>query len=282
MDKVSAAGAYTSEHADVLEGSIGPTLRTGIGSRHVPYGPLPRQKLDVYVPKGGAVKATILYLYGGGWVSGARWYYRLFGRMMAARGYAVVVPDYHLYPHATFPAFVEDGARAFKWMHDHAAQLGGNSARLFIMGHSAGAHISALLALDPKYLGAHGLATSAIKGVVGLAGPYTIDPLKWRGIKDIFASSREAPNDARPIKLVRPGAPPMILLHGARDRVVGNHASVYLANALTAAGSKAEAKIYPSIGHFEIFAAYLWGWRWRASVLKDTEAFIDERLQLKG
>jgi acetyl esterase/lipase len=276
MDNVS-----TYSTTDDASAGSATAFRTGVGSRHVPYGPKPRQKLDVYMPKSGDVKATILYLYGGGWVSGARWYYRLFGRMMASRGYAVVVPDYHLYPQAIFPAFVEDGARAFKWMSDNAAQIGGNSSRLFIMGHSAGAHISALLALDPQYLGAHGLATSAIKGVIGIAGPYSIDPLKWKGIKDIFASSRDAPHRARPVKLARPDAPPMLLLHGARDRVVGSHASTYLAEALTAAGSKATAKIYPSIGHFEIFAAYLWGWRWRASVLKDTEAFIAERLQLK-
>jgi acetyl esterase/lipase len=253
-------------------------FHSNVGSRHVPYGPLPRQKLDIYVPKNGEVKATILYLYGGGWVSGARWYYRLFGRAMAARGYAVVVPDYHLYPKATFPAFVEDAALAFKWMHDHAAELGGNSAQLFVMGHSAGAHISTLLGLDAAYLRAHGLQPSAIKGIVGLAGPYTLDPLKWTGLKDIFATSRDAPHAARPIKLVRAGAPPMLLLHGARDRVVGPHASINLAGALTAAGATAEAKVYPNIGHFEVFAAYLWGWRWRASVMKDTEAFIDARL----
>jgi acetyl esterase/lipase len=188
------------------------------------------------------------------------------------------VPDYHLYPKATFPAFVEDAALAFKWMHDHAAELGGNSSRLFVMGHSAGAHISTLLALDTGYLRGHGLQTSAIKGVVGLAGPYTLDPLKWKGIKDIFATSRDAPHAARPIKLVRADAPPMLLLHGERDRIVGPNASRNLAAALTAVGATAEAKIYPKIGHFEIFAAFLWGWRWRASVLEDTEAFIEARL----
>lgn len=280
MDPMDQANAYRSD-AEV-RGPSGLALRSGIGTRHVPYGPLPRQKLDIYAPKNGAVKATILYLYGGGWVSGARWYYRLFGRMMAARGYAVVVPDYHLFPHASFPAFVEDGALAFKWMHDHAAQLGGSSARLFVMGHSAGAHISALLALDTKWLGAQGLNTSAIKGVIGLAGPYTLNPLKWSGLKDIFAPAHAEPNGARPIKLVRAGAPPMLLLHGARDRVVGAHASTYLASALSGAGSAAEAKIYPRIGHFELFAAYLWGWRWRASVLADTEAFIDAQLGVRS
>ena len=249
--------------------------RNSFGRSHgIAYGPLPRQKLDVYLPKTGEVRATILYLYGGGWVSGARWYYRLFGRMMAGRGYAVVVPDYHLYPDAVFPAFVEDAALAFKWVHDNVARWGGSASGVFVMGHSAGAHISALLALDAKYLGAHGLDPSAIKGVIGLAGPYTLNPLKWRGVKDVFAASADAPHSARPIKLARSGAPPMLLLHGVRDRVVKSDASVNFASALTAAGSRAEAKIYPSIGHFEIFTSYLWGWRWRASVLEDTEAFI--------
>jgi acetyl esterase/lipase len=146
------------------------------------------------------------------------------------------------------------------------------------MGHSAGAHIAALLALDPRYLGAHGLEPSTITGVIGLAGPYTLDPLKWKGVKDIFAPSQAMPHAARPIKLVRAGAPPMLLLHGERDRIVGAQASVNLASALKAAGSEAEAKIYPRIGHFEIFAAFLWGWRWRASVLADTEGFMEARL----
>lgn len=270
------AGIYQPDSARVPDGPAG-LARTGVGTRHLPYGPLPRQKIDLYRPKGTATKAVILYLYGGGWVSGARWYYRLFGRTMASRGYAVAIPDYHLYPQATFPAFVEDAALAFKWVREHAAQLGGSSARVFVMGHSAGAHISALLALDPKYLRAHGLGPEAICGVIGLAGPYTLDPLKWKGVQNIFAPSQAAPHSARPIKLVRAGAPPMLLLHGERDRIVGPQASVNFAGALTAAGSQAEAKLYPRIGHFEIFAAYMWGWRWRARVLQDTEAFIDAR-----
>lgn len=250
----------------------------GFATRHVAYGGLARQKLDIYLPKTGAVRAIILYLYGGGWVSGARWYYRLFGRTMAARGFAVVIPDYHLYPHAAFPKFVEDAALAFKWTHDNAKRLGGDAGHVFVMGHSAGAHIATLLAIDQKYLGAQGLNTATIKGVIGLAGPYTLNPFKWSVMKDIFASAAGEPQEARPIKLARAGAPPMLLLHGANDRVVKSDASVNLASALNAAGSRADVKIYPRIGHFEIFAALLWGWRWRASVLADTEAFIAARL----
>lgn len=250
-----------------------------LARRHVPYAGLPRQKLDLYLPKSGPVKATILYLYGGGWVSGARWYYRLFGRAMAARGFAVVVPDYHLFPKARFPAFVEDAALAFKWTLDNVGRWRGDRARVFVMGHSAGAHISMMLALEPKFLAAQGIDRSAIKGVIGLAGPYTLNPFKWRGVKDIFAPAAQAPDSARPIKLVNAGAPPMLLLHGERDRVVGAQGTVNFAAALNGAGARAKAVLYPKIGHFEIFGAYLPLWRWRASVLKDTEAFIEEQLR---
>lgn len=246
-------------------------------TRHIAYGENPRQKLDVYLPHDGKVKATIIFYYGGGWVSGARWYYRLFGRAMAARGFAVVVPDYRLFPQVRFPLFNQDAALAFKWVHANLARWGGNASQLYVMGHSAGAHISVTLALDPRYLEAHGLTPDAIKGVIGLAGPYTLNPLKWRGVKDIFSPSLDAPNSARPIKLVRGGAPSMLLLHGGRDRVAAAHASVLLADALNDAGTKARAVIYPNLGHFEIFGCLLPGWRWRAPALKVVESFLDEK-----
>jgi acetyl esterase/lipase len=255
-------------------GASGAGDHAGFPLRHVPYGQEPRQKLDVYLPRKARVKSTIVFLYGGGWVSGARWYYRLFGRAMAARGHVVVIPDYRLFPQVRFPTFNEDAALAVKWTSDNLLRLGGHPSRLFLMGHSAGAHISVTLALDGSYLAKHDLSPADIAGVVGLAGPYTLDPLKWKGVKDIFASSSGRPDAARPIKLVRAGAPSMLLLHGERDRVAGAHASTRLAEALRLAGTNARAILYPKLGHFEILASLFPGWRWRSPVLKDVEDFI--------
>jgi acetyl esterase/lipase len=274
MDTAIPSGRLFPDISPLREDSAGAADRSGIPRRDIPFGDLPRQKLDLYLPDSAQVKATIVFFYGGGWVSGARWYYRLFGRVLASRGYAVVIPDYHLYPGARFPVFNEDAALALKWVHANMGRWSGRVPRLFLMGHSAGAHISATLALEPRYLRSHGLEPDIIRGVIGLAGPYTFNPLKWAGYRDVFASASETPDQARPIKLVRPGAPPMLLLHGDRDRVAGSHASQFLAEALTAAGSRADARIYPGIGHFGIFASYMPGLRWRASTLRDTEAFI--------
>jgi acetyl esterase/lipase len=258
-----------------IELALKPARPEGQGRpiRGVSYGVMARQKLDVYSPKQGA-RAIVLFIHGGGWVSGTRRHYPLLGHTLTRHGIACVVPNYHLYPSARFPSFVEDGARAFKWVHDHAVQIAGRRVPIFIMGHSAGAHIAALLALDQDYLRAHGLSSEAIAGVIGLAGPYTLDPLKWPGVKDIFAPSVGVPHSARPVKLARAGAPPMLLLHGASDRVVKSDASVNFASALTKAGSRAEARIYPGIGHLGVLTSFLWGLRWRASVLHDATAFI--------
>lgn len=250
--------------------------------RHVPYGDDPRHRLDIYLPQNRRVTSTILFLYGGGWVSGARWYYRLLGRMLAGRGHLVIIPDYRLFPQVQFPRFNEDAARALHWTHSNLLRLGGHPSRLFLMGHSAGAHIAATLALDPRYLASHELSASHVAGIVGLAGPYTLNPLKWRGVKDIFAPSADAPQSARPIKLARAGLPPMLLLHGARDRVVGSHASVLMADALLREGSPARSEVYAGIGHTGILTSLMPGMRWRSPVLKDTEAFLRDPLTFLG
>ena len=248
-----------------------PTAPAAQALRNVAYGALARQKLDVYLPKSGKPRAVMVFFYGGGWTSGSKWPYRLLAAAMTGRGFAVVVPDYRLYPAARFPDFVEDAALALKWTQDNARLFG--EAPVFVMGHSAGAHIGSLLALDARYLRAHDIVPAFVRGFIGIAGPYTLKPAKWPVVRAIFAAAAP-PDSARPIRLVREGAPPMLLLHGGRDRVVAVHNSERFAEALRGAGNAAETKIYRSLGHFEIIVAFVWGWRWRAKVLDDVDAFV--------
>jgi acetyl esterase/lipase len=138
----------------------------------VAYGPEARQRLDVYRPK--AVRApapVVVFLYGGRWNTGTRGDYRLLGDALTRRGWVAVVPDYRLAPAARFPAWVEDGARAVRWARDNAARIGGDSARIFVVGHSAGGHSAALLALDEHFLRDAGVPAGAVRGFVSLAGP---------------------------------------------------------------------------------------------------------------
>jgi acetyl esterase/lipase len=246
-----------------------------VSLRHVPYGALPRHQLDIYLPKNRKPRAVIVFFYGGGWTTGNRRLYGLLGSALTGRGYAVVIPDYRLYPSARFPDFVEDAALALKWVQVNRARFDG--APVFLMGHSAGAHIGALLTLDASYLRVHGIEPSLVRGFVGIAGPYSLNPAKWPILRDIFAAATP-PESARPIKLVREPVAPMLLLHGALDGVAKSHNSSRLADVLKAAGSPVELKVYPRIGHYEIILAFVWGWRWRVPVLDDVDAFVTRQL----
>jgi acetyl esterase/lipase len=252
------------------------------GPRDVAYGPDPRHRLDLYLPKGGAGahrRKTLVFIHGGGWQRGDKDRYRFLGRAYAKAGYVAVLINYRLYPQARFPAFVEDAARAIGWVRANVRRYGGDPGRIYLMGHSAGAHIAALLALDPHYLRAAGVPRRAIGGLIGLAGPYVFHPRQVRRLVPIFAAHPH-PN-ARPVHFARNGAataegggPPLLLLSAGLDAIVGRRNGPGLAKAYRRAGGKAIARSYPAIGHGQIVLAIAKWFRGLAPVYEDTLRFI--------
>ena len=248
--------------------------------RDVAYGGDPRQKLDIYTPRGAPPQATVMFVYGGSWTSGSRTLYRFLGQALAGRGYQTVIPDYRLAPAHAYPDFVEDTARAFAWVKSNIAAHGGDPARVFLMGHSAGAYNVTMIAIDPVWLAPHGLTPRDALGVLALAGPLTFNPLNTASTQPIFAPAADIER-ARPVKLAAAGAasaPPFLLVHGAADRTVGVHNSENFAAALTAAGGTALLKTYPGAGHLTVVTCFAWPLRWRAPCLDDADAFIASRL----
>jgi acetyl esterase/lipase len=241
----------------------------------IAYGQGPRQKLDVYAPKepSAARRPVVIFIYGGNWDSGDRAMYRFVGANLAAEGAVIVIPDYRLYPEIRFPAFMDDAAQSVAWTRAHATDFGGDPDRIFLMGHSAGGHIAALLALDRSYLQRAGVEPRAIAGVVGLAGPYDFLPLTDPELKTIFGPESEWPR-SQPINFVTPGAPPMLLLTGDEDDTVRPRNSRNLAARLQAAGDTAQLKIYPGIGHLKLIGALARPITFLAPVKKDVMAFI--------
>lgn len=246
-------------------------------SRDIAYGTEPRQRLDIYAPamaKGSA--PVVVFLYGGSWKKGERAQYRFVGEALAERGFVAVLPDYRVYPEARFPAFVEDAAHALSWVTGNIDKWAGDSDRLYLMGHSAGAHIAALLTLDERYMLAVGLPRDAVKGTIGLAGPYAFDPLAYDNIRPIFAHLSD-PNAARPVNFVDGTEPPMLLLHGADDVTVRPINSTALFQAIRGAGGKAKSLVYPDVGHSSILLSLAGPLRNLSPAFDDSVAFIESR-----
>ncbi len=234
------------------------------------FGDDPRQRLDVWAPKRADSKLpVIVFFYGGSWNSGLRDGYGFAARALAARGFVVVVPDYRLVPQVRWPAFVEDGAAAMRWTLANIAAHGGDPARLAVMGHSAGAHIALLLALDRRW----GVADS-IHAAVSVAGPIDFLPFMAGGAADAALGNAADVKDTQPINFARGDAPPLLLLHGTDDTTVLPRNSQRLANAVTDMGGRAMLKLYPGVSHIGILTALSKPFRGKADTLADSSSFL--------
>lgn len=235
-----------------------------------------RHGIDVYAPLGAEDAPVVVFLYGGSWDSGDRGLYRFVGASLATAGVVCMVPDYRVWPEVGFPGFLQDAAQAVAWARRNAAAHGGAADRLVLMGHSAGAHIATMLALDDDYLAAEGLRPAeAVRGVVGLAGPYDFLPLRSPTLRAIFGPESAWPA-SQPVNHVAPGAPPMLLATGDADAVVLPRNTESLAARLRAADNRVRAVTYPGIGHREILGAFGTGLRFLAPVRQDVLHFVAE------
>ncbi len=239
----------------------------------IPYGTAPEQRLDVYRPDEADDRApVVIFFYGGGWREGAREDFEFVASSLTESGMVVVIPDYRLYPDVQFPTFVEDGAAATAWVFDNLERLGSAPDRVFLMGHSAGAHVAALLALDERYLDDAGV-DGALRGWIGLSGPYDFLPLESGYLLDVFPEvSREA---SQPINYVSPGDPAALLIHGGDDTTVEPGNTGRLAARLRESDVDVTVEIYEDLGHAALAASLAPPLDFIAATLEESRRFIE-------
>lgn len=241
---------------------------------NIAYGPDSQQRLDVYKPNHPLPGAPIVvFWHGGRWSFGDKADYRFVAAALCELGYIAVLPNYRHYPQVKMPGFMQDAANAAIWASDHAAELGADPKRLYFMGHSAGAQMATLLALDPRYVVAAGKPDLAIAGVIGLSGPYDFLPLTENDTRDMFGPPDQYPL-SQPIHFVHAGAPPMLLLHGEADDTVRPKNSRNLAAALSEKGVAVTLHLYPGLKHADTVAALSAVARSRAPVVAEIRQFV--------
>lgn len=249
------------------------------------YGPHGGQSLDLYLPAAPTDEvagAAVVFFHGGRWSYGRKEEYRFVAEALVARGHAVAVCDYRKYPAVRFPAFVEDGAAAMAWAFRHLPRHGIDPGLIFLMGHSAGAHIAALATMDRHYAEAEGIDPDRIAGLVLMSGPFDFFPIRGDDLRDIFGPE-EHHRETQPLRFVRQGLPPMLLLHGRRDRTVFPSSSARMASAVREHGGRAKTVFYDFLTHTNILAAlsdrigFL-----VAPVLDDITRFVRRRIREKS
>jgi acetyl esterase/lipase len=183
-------------------------------------------KLDLYLPARKGF-ATIVFTYGGGWHTGSRKSVTPVGKQLQSLGYGCALVSHRLSPAHKFPAQAEDVAAAFAWVKKNIAAKGGDAGQVHLMGHSSGAHLSLLIAADPKYLSRYKLSPADVRGVIGLSTPVDVEPRKsGKGFGDALMAGKGAADfsrdpavmkDASPIQHVSRKLPRTLLVVGDRD-----------------------------------------------------------------
>lgn len=232
--------------------------------------------LDVYTPAHATHAPVVVFFYGGTWVRGEREWYRFVGTALAAHGVVTVIPDYRKYPQVTLDGFMQDAASAVAWTHAHAAELGGAPDDVFVMGHSAGGQIAALLATDPEWLGTHDLKPADLAGLIGLAGCYDFVPVPQDDpiMLGVFGATSAQQRRGQPVSYVRGAEPPMLLLQGTNDSEVEPSNAISLYRATQAVHGDSTLRTYPGIGHEALLFTLSRPMKNAAPTLHDVLAFI--------
>ena len=248
-------------------------------ARDLEYGADPRQRFDLYAPNAASAASplpVLVFFYGGGWDSGSKDLYGWAAQALAAQGFVVAVPDYRLVPQVLFPVFIEDAAAATARVAEVAATYGGDPDRLGVIGHSAGAHLAMMIALDRRYMAAVG-KPDLIKATAGLAGPYDFLPFDVESSINAFGQAPD-PLQTQPLHFARADAPPLWLGHGTADVIVHDEDTILLEARMRELGGRCEAKLYPGLSHEDLIATFSPLFRKKATVLADVSAFFHRPL----
>ncbi|XYD07986.1 alpha/beta hydrolase [Methylobacterium sp. NMS12] len=239
--------------------------------KDVPYAAGSEHRADIYRPAAGKPRPVAVFLYGGGWRTGSKDEVAYVGAAFARRGVVAVIPDYRHVPAATLQDILADNAAAVAWTIAHAAEYGGDPARVTVVGHSSGAWAAAMLGLDRTWLERAGSSPAKLAGIVGLAGPYATSALTDPQDRQVFVGSDPA---MQPINHAADSHPAMLLATGAADLDVNPAGTLALDRELRGFDGRETMKIYPGLGHGQIVHAMSFPFSLRFSVADDVARFV--------
>ena len=212
--------------------------------RNIPYAEPAheRQVLDVYAPAGASSLPVVFWIHGGGWQAGDKSEVQEKPAAFTSKGFVFVSTSYRLLPSVDMGTLIRDVAKSLGWVHKNIGRYGGDPKRIFVMGHSAGAQLAALLCIDDRYLKAEGVPFAVLKGCVPVDGdtydvPAIVETDETRrrvhglpqakfGYREKFGNDAAKHREFSAVTHVArgKGIPPFLLLHVAGHPYVASQA----------------------------------------------------------
>jgi acetyl esterase/lipase len=249
-------------------------------ARNVAFHPEMAPRMDVYAPPSGTGHPVVFFVHGGSWKDYDKELFAPVAMKLLPENIVVAIPDYTHYPDAGYEQMAGEVAAALSWTLEWIDQYGGDPERVVVAGHSAGAHLAALALMDPRFLADHGHSHSEVCAFVGMSGVYDVqaeyDHWLAQGafpevILEVMGGVENFPL-ASPIHHVRADLPPILLIHGEKDKTVPLSIARQFHAALQAAGAASELEVYAGWGHADyLFAALSQS---RPRLVADIAAFV--------
>jgi len=222
----------------------------------IAYGESEVEILDIFHPAGGGPAPVLMFFHGGYWRAGDKAWFRFLARPFVERGAMFVIPKYGLVPDHNMDELVAQCRRAVAWTHRHAGEYGGDSARMFVSGHSAGGHITGMM-LATDWTAHADLPADAIKGITGISGLYDLEPIRLSHVNEPLQLTDASAERNSPVRQPLPAAPPSSLLvyGGLESDEYARQAAAYAAT-LHKAGAAPVSMAIEGHHHFSVLDAF--------------------------
>jgi len=214
------------------------------------------QSVDVYWNDASENANVILFVHGGGWLSGDKKEYRDMAADLARLGMTVILLNYRLSPKVKFPAHVEDVAAAIAWAHTSLKKYNGDPEKIFLMGHSAGCHLITLAVCDKQYLEKYGLNQNNINGLITISGVFEIKTQEGGATKNylgmVFGDDEKVWGDATcqsHINKSKNDLPPFLVTWGEKEDDLLKNESLNIISAFKSAGVMYQTFVFEGSDH---------------------------------
>jgi acetyl esterase/lipase len=227
----------------------------------VAYGSDYWQKVDLYLPPAlpsGADCPVLFYIHGGGWANGCKEWMGFMAPALVDAPLIFVSVSHRLAPAVRMRGIVDDCADALAWVYRHIAGYGGDPDRLFVAGHSAGAHLAALLALRADLGTARGLPVNAVKGCFPMSGTFdlrfALNPVGHveEHIRDVVLGGTAEIAEWSPWAAVEGNRIPFYVTWGEQDFARIAAQGRQLVEALSRQPGAVEAEVFAAQTHFSV------------------------------
>ena len=232
-------------NSDITRRRLGPPNRAAYGSHEI-------EKLDIYRTERRNAPVE-MFIHGGAWRSGVAKDYAFPAEMFVRAGAHYVVPDF---------SWVQDTAgnllpisdqirRAVAWTYRNAASFGGDPNRLYVCGHSSGAHQAGVVAIT-DWKGDFGLPADTVKGYVSISGMYDLYPVSLSARSSYIKFTPEALDQLSAQRNLERISAPMVIVHGTLETPEFQRQSRDFAQALRKHGKPVELVVAEGYNHFEV------------------------------